>query len=162
MIRLTTTALLLTLLLLPRAWGQEPSGSRADSARQLAEQLTRTGAATFDTRNAQAMAAYYTAEAEICQTLKTEGGYETKSYVGRTEIESLYRDLFKGDPVIRSKNVVDNARLLQNDLLTISGTFEITKEGQTSRFPFFQIRVKRGDRWLISRLHIFILPENPS
>jgi hypothetical protein len=159
---LSPTLFLLSLVLLPRAWGQERSGSRADTARQLAEQLTRTGAATFDTRNAQAMAAFYTAEAEVSQMLKTEGGYEIKSYSGRAEIESLYRDLFKGDPVMKSKNVVDHARLLQDDLLTISGTFEITKEGQTSRFPFFQVRVKRGERWLISRLHIFILPDNPS
>jgi hypothetical protein len=46
--------------------------------------------------------------------------------------------------------VVEVAHLLQPDLLVIYGTFEVRKGTETSWFPFFQVRVKQGEDWLMS------------
>jgi len=153
------TALLVSAAFLtPAARGGEPAGVTDETASQLAKKLTEKGAATFDTRNAEAMAASYLEDGEVTLIGKGEAGYDSKTHKGREEITTLYRDFFKDADVIKSRNEVEMARLLQPDLLVIYGTFEIQKGSQTSRFPFFQVRVKKGDDWRISSLQLFIVP----
>jgi hypothetical protein len=54
--------------------------------------------------------------------------------------------------------VVEVAYLLQPELLVIHGTFEVRNGRETSRFPFFQVRVKRGEDWLMASLRLFVVP----
>lgn len=145
------------LFLLPTARGQEPDTSN-ELAIRLARQITEKGAARYDAPDAAALAISYTEDAEVALMLKGKEGYEVKPYKSRDEIEKLYRDLFKGDEEIWSRNVVEGAHLLQPDLLVIYGTFEVRKGKETSRFPFFQIRVKSGEDWLMSSLRLFVVP----
>jgi hypothetical protein len=153
------TALLAATFLLPAARAREPVGGLEDAAMKLARQLTEKGATTFDTKDAQAMTDFYLEEAEISLVTKGRDGYSVKVYRGKVEIESLYRDIFKNPEGVKSKNEVEFARLVRPDILAIFGTFEIQRGSQTARFPFFQERIKKDDRWLISSLRFFAVPE---
>ncbi len=133
-----------------------------DEALTLAKKLTTEGAATFDRKDAAAMAAYYLEDAQVRLISKDQNTGEVKIDVrrGRSDIQDLYADLFKGDKTVQSKNIVEHARLISLDFLVISGTFEITQDSQTSRFPFLQVRVRQGDKWLMSSVDIFLTPNN--
>jgi ketosteroid isomerase-like protein len=137
--------------------GQEQG---ADEAMKLARKLTEEGAATFSKADAKAMAAYYTEDAVVFLQGKNEAGYSVKEYDGRAEIERLYADFFKEPAAIRAKNTLDYARLLSPELLVIAGTFEPNQlAAKPLKLPFYQVRVKQGDKWLIHSVRIFILPE---
>ncbi len=144
------------------------SAARADAPRdepmKLAQRLTTVGAATFDTQDAKAMAAYYTEDAQVFLVSREKDKHEVKTEVkrGRAEIEEFYQSLFKDDGTIKSKNTVELARLIDPDVLLIDGSFELNPNAADSlKLPFHQVRVKQGDRWLMSSLQIFIVPEKP-
>ena len=140
-----------------RAPGQEPG---ADEAMKLARKLTEDGAATFSKADAGAMAAYYTEDAVVFLQGKNDAGYSVKEYTGRAEIERLYADFFKEPATIRAKNTIDYARLLSPDLLVIAGTFEPNQlAAKPLKLPFYQVRVKQGEKWLIHSVRIFVVPE---
>jgi ketosteroid isomerase-like protein len=137
--------------------GQDPGG---DEAMKLARKLTEAGAATFNTANAKAMAAYYTNDAKVFLQGRGDDGITIKEYDGREEIEKLYADLFKDKGTIQSKNTVEYARLLASDVLVIAGTFEPNLDpAETLKVPFYQVRLKQGDKWLINSLRIFLVGE---
>jgi ketosteroid isomerase-like protein len=140
-----------------RSPGQEPP---ADEALKLARKLTEEGAATFSKADARAMAAYYTEDAIVFLQGKNDAGYSVKEYDGRAEIERLYADFFKEPATIQAKNTVDYARLLSPDLLVIAGTFEPNQlAAKPLKLPFYQVRVKQGEKWLIHSVRIFVLAE---
>jgi ketosteroid isomerase-like protein len=140
-----------------RSSGQDQGG---DEAMKLARKLTEEGAATFSKGDAKAMAAYYTEDAIIFLEGKGDAGYSVKEYDGRVEVERFYADLFKEPMTIQAKNTVDHAELLASDLLVIAGTFEPNQlAAKPMKVPFYQVRVKQGDRWLIRSVRIFVLPE---
>jgi len=140
------------------AWCQ---GQGNDEATKLARKLTEEGAATFNTANAKAMAAYYTDDAKVFLQSKNQDGVSVKEYDGRQEIERLYADLFKDRETIQSKNTVDYAKLLAPDLLVIAGTFEPNlNEPNALRIPFYQVRLKQGDKWLIHSLRVFVVSQD--
>jgi ketosteroid isomerase-like protein len=144
--------LLGTLLVVPVA------GQADDQAMQLARTLTDTGANTFNTADAKAMASYYTDDAKIFLESRSENERSIKEYNGRDEIEGLYKDLFKDRRAIQSKNTVEYAKLLAPDLLVIAGVFEPDQQAANPlKLPFFQVRVKQGDKWLMSSLRIFVI-----
>jgi ketosteroid isomerase-like protein len=141
----------------PRAPGDDQP---ADEALKLATKLTEEGAATFSKADAKAMAAYYTDDAIVFMEGKNDEGYSVKEYDGRAEIERLYADFFKEPATIQAKNTVEYAKLLAPDLLVIAGTFEPNQLAtKPLKLPFYQVRVKRGDKWLIHSVRIFVLPE---
>ena len=145
------------VLLAAPSFGQD---SADDEAMKLAKKLTEEGAATFSKADAKAMAAYYTEDAVVFLQGKNEAGYSVKEYDGRAEIERLYADFFKDAGTIQAKNTVEYARLLAPDLLVIAGTFEPNQlAAKPLKLPFYQVRVKQGDKWLIHSVRIFILPE---
>jgi hypothetical protein len=151
----TISTLWLGILLAVPAFGQD-----ADEAMKLARKLTEEGAATFNTVNAKAMAAYYTDDARIFLQSKDQNGVSVKEYDGREEIERLYADLFKDRTTIQSKNTVEYAKLLAADVLVIAGTFAPDLNAEKPlKVPFYQVRLKQGDKWLIHSLRIFVLPE---
>ncbi len=132
----------------------------ADEATALAVKLTEQGAATFDTFNAKAMADYYLEDGEIALVTKEEGGLKVKYYKGRAEVEQGYADMFKKPETIKSKNTVEYAKLIAPDVLVIAGTFDLnTLKPDSPKVPFYQVRVKKGDQWLMSSVRIFVLPQ---
>jgi hypothetical protein len=130
----------------------------ADEAMKLAKKLTEEGAATFNTANAKAMAAYYVDNAMVFLQTRDEKGLSVKEYDGREEIERLYADLFKDPGTIQSKNTVEYAKLLAPDVLVIAGTFEPNQNAPDPlKVPFYQVRTKQGEKWLIQSLRVFVL-----
>ena len=151
----TVFAILLGLFPVVSACGQD-----GDEAMKLAKKLTEEGATTFNTANAKAMAAYYTEDAKIFFETRNDSGFSVKEYNGRDEIEKCYADVFKDPTTIRSKNTVEYAKLLAPDMLVIAGTFEPNLlDPKPIKVPFYQVRVKQGDKWLMSSLRIFFVPE---
>jgi hypothetical protein len=130
----------------------------SDEAMKLARKLTEEGAATFNTTNAKAMAAFYTEHAMVFLQTRDEKGLAVKEYDGRDEIEGLYADLFKDRATVQSKNTVEYARLLAPDILVIAGTFEPNQTAADPlKVPFYQVRIKQGEKWLINSLRIFVV-----
>jgi ketosteroid isomerase-like protein len=132
----------------------------AGDAMKLARKLTEEGAAKFNTSNAKAMAAYYIDDAKVFLVGRNESGFSTKEYNGREEIERFYGDLFKDQQNIQSKNTVEYAKMLAPDVLVIVGTFEPNQNAaEPLKVPFYQVRIKQGDKWLMSSLRIFVVGE---
>ena len=103
----------------------------------MAQAVLDKGAALFDTRDAAAMAATYTEDAQLLWIDKDSSTGEIKITVkkDRAEIESLYHDLFKdAKEKTTSKNTVEFARFVSADLMVIQGVFQpnIDKDGQVS------------------------------
>lgn len=135
-----------------------PAQSEGD-AKAAAQKILDAGAALFDTKDAQAMAATYVEDAELLYTSKDDstGRYKTELTRGREAVQKFYEKLFENKNKTTSRNAVESARMLGSDLLIITGTFQpdISNDG---KFPFVQVRTRRGDKWLIMNLQVFILP----
>jgi len=141
-----------------------PLGANAqdNKAKDLAQDILNKGSALFDTRDAAAMAATYTEDAQLFWLQKEDSTGEIKvtNKNGRAEIEALYRDIFKnGGEKTTSKNTVEFARLASPDVLIIEGVFQpnVDKQG---KFPFVQARVKQGDKWLMKTLQFFVMSQD--
>jgi ketosteroid isomerase-like protein len=131
-------------------------------AKTIAQDILDKGSALFDTRDAVAMAATYTEDAQLLWIDKDSSTGETKVSIKkvRAEIESLYRDLFKdAAEKTTSKNTVEFARLIAPDLLVIHGVFEPNIE-KPGRLPFVQMRVKQGDKWFVKNLQLYVIEQN--
>jgi hypothetical protein len=131
-------------------------------AKTVAQDVLDKGSALFDTRDAVAMAATYTEDAELLWIDKDSTTGEIKVSVknDRTEIESLYRDLFKdAKEKTTSKNTVEYARFVGADLMVIHGVFQpdVDKQG---RFPFVQMRLKQGEKWVIKNLQLYVISQD--
>jgi hypothetical protein len=140
--------------------GAGPEKDNADPAMALAVKLTEQGAATFDTFNAKAMADYYVDDAEISLVTKEDGGLKAQIQKGKVEIEKFYADVFKKPETIKSRNHVEYAKLIAPDVLVIVGTFDTnTLKPASPKVPFSQVRVRKGEQWLMSSVQIYVLPQ---
>jgi len=131
-------------------------------AKTVAQDVLDKGSALFDTRDAAAMAATYTEDAQLLWVDKdgTTGEIKVSIKKDRTEIESLYRDMFKdAKEKTTSKNTTEFARFVAPDLMVIQGVFQpnIAKQG---KFPFVQMRVKQGDKWLMKNLQLYVFSQD--
>ena len=131
-------------------------------AKTVAQEVLDKGSALFDTRDAVAMAATYTEDAELLWIDKdsTTGEIKVSVKKDRTEIESLYRDLFKdAKEQTTSKNTVEYARFVGADLMVIHGVFQpnVDKQG---KFPFVQMRLKQGEKWVIKNLQLYVISQD--
>ena len=131
-------------------------------AKTVAQDVLDKGSALFDMRDAVAMAATYTEDAELLWIDKdsTTGEIKVSVKKDRTEIESLYRDLFKdAKEKTTSKNTVEYARFVGADLMVIHGVFQpdVDKQG---RFPFVQMRLKQGEKWVIKNLQLYVISQD--
>jgi ketosteroid isomerase-like protein len=132
----------------------------SDEATALAVKLTEHGAATFDTFNAKAMADYYLDDGEIALVTKEDGGLKVQTHKGRAEIEKFYSDVFKKPETIKSRNTVEYAKMIAPDVLVIAGSFDTnTLKPDSPKVPFYQVRAKKGDQWLMSSVRIYVLPQ---
>jgi hypothetical protein len=137
---------------------------RADEkdAKTVAQDVLDKGAVLFDKRDAAVMAATYTEDAQLEWVEKDSatGGIKIDVKKGRQEIETLYHDLFKdAKEATTSKNTVEFARFIGTELMVIQGVFQpnTAKEGT---FPFVQVRVKQGDKWLMRSLQLFVIAKD--
>jgi hypothetical protein len=133
---------------------------RAEEAKKIAVKVTTEGAATFDTLNASAMAAFYVEDARLSFVMRDGETLKTEFHNGRAEIEKGYAKLFENRETIKSYNDVQAARLLADDVLTIDGTFDTnTLKPDSIKIPFHQVRVKRDDKWQVLSMEIFYVPK---
>ncbi len=128
----------------------------------LAQDILNKGSALFDTRDAAAMAATYTEDAQLLWLDRDNSTGEIRISIkkDRAEIEALYRDLFKdAKEKTTSKNTVEYAKLLTPELLVIHGHFQ-PDTSKEDKFSFVQVRIKSGDKWLIKTLQLFVVSPN--
>jgi ketosteroid isomerase-like protein len=146
----------LTLSIVILAWTAAP----AQDATATATQLLQAGAATFDTKDAAAMAATYTEDAEITLFTQSDSSLQAQQYQGKERIHKLYADLFKNAAESTSRNVVEYARFVGPDVLLIGGTFEPDVGGDLI-LQFVQVRVRQdGGAWRIRNLQLFQIPNS--
>ncbi len=134
-----------------------PAAPQKSEAETIAEKFLKAGSDLFDAKDAAALAATYTEDGEILLISKKDGEIKEDVKSGRAEIEKLYRDIFHDKGAIDSENTVEFARLISPDLLVVHGRFR-PNTGETE-WPFVQMRVKKGDRWLMSKLWLFLSPQ---
>lgn len=154
---MTRFACALIVLCIPFA-----AGAAEQDAKPQAQEVLDKGSALFDARDAAALAATYTENAQIVWVEKDRdtGAYIFKRKRGRSEIEALYRDLFKNsNEKTTSRNNVEFARFVAPDLMVINGTFQ-PNVADGGSYRFIQVRIKQGDKWLMSSLRIFIVSNN--
>ena len=87
--------LAVALALVSLAPGLVRGDDREDEAKKIAVKITTEGAATFDTQNASAMAAYYAEDARLSLVIRSNEGFKTEYHNGRAEIENAYDKLFE-------------------------------------------------------------------
>jgi hypothetical protein len=132
---------------------------RDDEAKKIAVKVTTAGAATFDTLNASAMAAYYADDARLSLVTRDGESFKTEHHNGRGEVETFYAKIFEQRETIKSYNDVTAARLIAPDVLTIDGTFDAnTLKPDSPKIPFHQVRAKQGDKWQILSMELFYVP----
>jgi ketosteroid isomerase-like protein len=135
--------------------------ARADDqdAKKIAEEILTKGASLFDARDSKALAATYTEDAVFTLFMKDGDSIKTEERRGSVEIEEFYKKLFDGQTAATtSKNHVETARLVGHDVLIIQGNFQ-TDTSRDDSLPFVQVRVKRGDKWLMKTLQVFAFPK---
>ena len=137
---------------------QAPPAAEApkSEAQKIAEKVLKAGSDLFDAKNAAALAATYTEDGEVILVSKKDGEVNYDYKQGRNEIEAFYRDHVQRTETIDSENFVEYARLISADVLVIHGKFR--PNANEAMYPFVQLRIKQGDRWLLSKLWLFISP----
>lgn len=128
-------------------------------AKAVAQETLNKGAALFDKRDANAMAATFVENAQIilCKRSSDSGNFETETRSGRTSILQAYADIFKDrSPEHKAKNTVDSAKFLGKDLLLIHGKFSLNQDDGDS-IRFVQIRTREGEEWKVVTMQLFEL-----
>ena len=140
------------------------TGARADDtdAKTVAQDVLDKGAVLFDKRDAAAMAATYTEDAQLEWVEKdsVDGAIKIETRKGREEIEMLYRDFFKDQKdATTSKNTVEFARFISADLIVVHGFFQpnVTND---AKFQFVQMRLKKDDKWMLKSLTLFVIAKD--
>jgi RNA polymerase sigma factor (sigma-70 family) len=137
-----------------------PAAPAKSEAETIAEKFLKAGSDLFDAKDAAGLAATYTEQGEVLLVSKKDGEIKEDVKSGRAEIEQLYRDIFKDQGALDSENTVEFARLISPDLLVVHGRFR--PDVGKPEWPFVQMRVKQGDRWLMSKLWLFLSPGRES
>lgn len=135
---------------------QAPKAAAKSEAEGIAEGFLKAGSDLFDAKDAARLAATYTEDGEILLVGQRDGESTEDAKRGRDAIEEFYRDYFRAVETIDSENTVEAARLISPDVIVVHGRFR--PDSGKPEWPFVQLRVKRGDRWLMSRLWLFLNP----
>jgi hypothetical protein len=131
--------------------------SQSSEAEKIANRVLKAGSDLFDAKNASALAATYTQDGTVHVISKTEDQqYKDDVKRGRSEIEQFYSDLFRDSGPIDSENTVESVRMIAPDLIVIHGRFR-PNTGQ-NELPFVQMRIKKGEEWLLKELWLFLSP----
>jgi ketosteroid isomerase-like protein len=146
----------LALLLVAPAHSRDDAPQLDQEAVNVARQVLDKGSQLYNAKDAEALAATYTEDAEVAIVSKKPGELKTEFKRGRAEIEELYRSVFATGNSFTSKYTIEYARMLDQDMLLIAGVFEPDLGGNL-KVPFVQVRVKQGDRWLMTSLRLFLI-----
>ncbi len=155
------TALLVTgavALAFPGSGTTRADAPPKSEAQAIAEKFLKAGSDLFDAKDAAGLAATYAENCEILLVGKKDGAVTEDVKDGRAEVQKFYADYFHEKGAIDSENTVDFARLIAPDILIVHGRFR-PNVGE-AELPFVQMRVKQGDRWLLSKLWLFLSPGN--
>jgi hypothetical protein len=136
-----------------------PTLAQEPDTKKSAQEILDKGSAIFDTHDAAAMAATYLEDSRLLITGKNNdtGAYDLSVKEGRSQVEEFYRDLWKdSSEKTTSKNTVEFARFVSPDVLIIYGTFE-PNTAKGDKYSFVQTRIKKGDKWLIQTLQLFLV-----
>lgn len=135
---------------------QSKKNGPKSEAETIAEGFLKKGSDLFDAKNAAGLAATYTEDGEVLIVSKRDGETTEEARRGRAAIEGFYGDYFRIADTLDSENTVETARLIAPDVIIVHGRFR--PDAGKPEWPFVQMRVKRGDRWLMSRLWLFLNP----
>ena len=141
--------------------GPSTTPAQDQDAKRLAQDILNQGSALFDTKDAAAMAATYVEDAELSLIGKDQGSgtYKTQVTRGRDAIEKFYQNIFKDrQDGAKSRNVVEYAHFVGSDLLIVHGTFAPDAD-RGGAIPFVQVRARRGEKWLMMSLQLFLVSE---
>jgi hypothetical protein len=156
-------AVLALTLALAFTLGNSPAPAlQGDDAKAIAVKVTTAGAALFDAKDSKALAATYLDDARLEIISRDKDSTLNKIEVKTThaEIEAYYESILKTDTPIHAKNVVEHARLIQPDLLLITGIFTPdTESADPLNLPFVQTRQRQGDSWRIVTLQLYVFPQ---
>lgn len=147
-------ALILMVVAPSAAFGQDDADAMA-----VAKIALDKGSALFDGRDAAAMAATFVEKAEILLVKRASdtGNIEVENRIGRPAIQAAYAEIFKDrQPDHRSRNTVEAARYMGNDLMMIRGKFAFNVD-QGDAIQFVQIRAREGDQWKVVTMQLFEL-----
>ncbi len=123
-------------------------------AEQIAEKFLKAGSDLFDAKDAAGLANTYSENGEILIIGEKDGEITEDIKAGRAEIERFYGEYFKDKGAIDSENAVEFARMIAPEILVVHGKFQ-PNTGE-AKLPFVQLRVKHGDKWLMSKLWLFL------
>lgn len=137
------------------------SAARAeDDAKAVAQGILKEGAALFDKKDAAAIAATYVEEAtlQVISRKESDQGLKVETTTGRAEIERFYANLYENNKEKKttSRNVVEAAKFIAPDVLSIQGKFAPDVDAGES-YSFTQVRVKQDGVWRIQTLQFFIV-----
>jgi RNA polymerase sigma factor (sigma-70 family) len=133
----------------------EAKGRPQSEAERIAERVLKAGSDLFDAKEAARLAATYTEDSEVHLISKDDSNrYKDEVKQGRAEIEQFYRDHFADAGAIDSENFVQYAHLIAPDLIVIHGRFRPNTDQKA--VPFVQLRIKKGDEWLMNKLWLFL------
>ncbi len=128
---------------------------------KMAQDLLDKGSALFDTRDAGAMAATYDVDGELVLYMKdsSTGEWKTDARRGRSAVEEGYKEVFKDrSEGAKSKNTVEAAHLVGEDILLIHGKFKVDVS-QDLEIPFLQTRARRDGKWQVLSMQLFVVKE---
>lgn len=131
-----------------------PDTPPKSEAEQIAEKFLKAGSDLFDAKNAAGLANTYSENGEILLIGEKDGEVTEDIKAGRAEVEKFYVDYFKDKGAIDSENTIEFARLIAPNILVVHGRFQ-PNTGE-AKLPFVQLRVKQGDKWLMSKLWLFL------
>ncbi len=131
-----------------------------DEAKAIAVKVTTAGATLFDAKDAAALTATFTEDGRIEASYweKDAGKYKVEVKQGRTEVETFYKDLFKGDASYHAKSTIEYARQVGPNLIMFAGYFvPDTQATDPMKVPFIQVRSKQGEEWRVVTMQVFIV-----
>src|SRR5207248_4748858 len=137
-----------------QAPGDIPGGARqakdADSATKTVVGNVRTFTEAFNRRDIPTLLKLF---AEDCELTEADG----TTIRGRKELEDELKESFEDDPNARISVSVDSVRMVTPDVVIEEGKTVYFPDGKTvtAETQYQATHVKKGDRWLMSRVRSF-------
>ena len=127
----------------------------------MAQDILDKGSALFDTRDAGAMAATYVggwgvnSVHEGSVKRRVQAGREAGPRGDRGGLQKIFEDR---SPGAKSKNTVEAAHMVGDDILLIHGTFKVDVS-QSLTVQFLQTRARQNGKWQVLSMQIFAANE---
>ncbi|MCI0681959.1 MAG: nuclear transport factor 2 family protein [Gemmataceae bacterium] len=128
----------------------QAADAAADAAREAVLANVRAFTDAFNRRDVMALLKLF---AEDCELTESDG----TTLHGLTELEEALKDSFEADPDSRISVSVDSLRMVTPDVVLEEGKTTFFPDGKTltAETDYQATHVKKGDRWLMSRVRSF-------